>query len=89
MIPCIETFGEAVVAMKQGFKVSRKQWREDVFVYYVPENSYPARTEVAKKEFGDMVKYNAYFAIRNVDGKVSPYTPSTDSILAEDWYVVQ
>lgn len=83
-------FGYALDMLKCGKKVARKGWNgKGMFVYYVPENSYPARTEIAKKEFGDMVKYNPYFAIKNVDGMVSTWVPSVNDCLAEDWVVIE
>ena len=83
-------FGYALDMLKCGKKVARNGWNgKGMFVYYVPENSYPARTEIAKKEFGDMVKYNPYFAIKNVNGTVSTWVPSVNDCLAEDWYEVE
>jgi len=83
-------FGDAIKALKTGSKVARAAWPAlSVFVYYVPLGSYPARTGVAKDFFGDaLVPYKAYLAIKQADGKVCVYMPSTDSLLAEDWEVV-
>ena len=45
-------FGEAIKLLKNGKKVSRKGWNGvGMYAYYVPANSYPASTEIAKKEF--------------------------------------
>lgn len=83
-------FRYALDMLKCGKKVARKGWNgKGMFVYYVPKNSYPARTEIEKKEFGDMVKYNSYFAIKNVNGTVSTWVPSVNDCLAEDWYEVE
>ena len=61
-----------------------------MFVYYVPAASYPPMTEVAKSFFGEnLVPYNPYLAIKNVDGTVSPWTPSINDCLAKDWYIVE
>jgi len=79
-------FGQAVEALKDGKKVARAGWNgKGMFVYYVPANSYPAQTEIAKETFGQMVQYNPYFAIRNVNGTVSTWVPSVNDCLAEDW----
>lgn len=86
------TFGLAVEAMKKGMKVSRSGWNgKGLFVYYVPPNSYKAQTGVAKQHFGDnaMVPYNAYMAIKNVNGTVSTWVPSVNDCLSEDWNVVE
>ncbi len=46
-------FGYALDMLKCGKKVARRGWNgKGMFVYYVPENSYPARTEIAKKNLG-------------------------------------
>lgn len=80
-------FGAALVALKQGKKVWRGGWNgRGMFVYMVPANSYPATTAVAKEHFGgQLVPYNAYLAIKNVNGTVSTWVPSVNDVLSEDW----
>lgn len=85
------TFGLAIEALKQGKKVARAGWNgKGMFVYLVPENEYPARTEAAKSFFGEdsLVPYNAYMAIKNVNDTVSTWVPSVNDCLAEDWVIV-
>jgi hypothetical protein len=85
------TFGLAVEAMKMGMPVSRQGWNGNgQFVYLVPAASYPAQTGVAKHYFGEgsMVPYNAYFALKTVQGNVSTWVPSINDCLAEDWMIV-
>lgn len=60
-----------------------------MFVYYIPANSYPSLTDVAKKEFGDFTAYNPYLAIKTVSGNVSTWVPSVNDCLAEDWTIVE
>lgn len=85
----IMNFGGAIAALKDGKKVARSGWNgKGMFLYYVPENSYPAQTQVAKDHFGEMVAYNPYIAIKNVNGTVSTWVPSINDCLAEDWQVV-
>lgn len=82
-------FGEALENLKQGKKLARNGWNgKGMYVYYVPANSYKAQTEAAKQEFGDMVPYNPYFAIKNVNNTVSTWVPSINDCLAEDWILV-
>ena len=84
------TFGCAINYAKQGFKIAREGWNgKGMFVYYVPANEYKTTTDVAKKEFGETVKYNAYLAIKNVNGTVSTWVPSINDCLAEDWITVE
>lgn len=51
-------FGQAIYFLKQGKKLAREGWNgKGMFLYYVPANSYPAITDIAKAEFGDTVPY--------------------------------
>ena len=81
-------FGQALEAIKAGQRISRSGWNgKGMFVYLVPPASYPVQTGAAKTHFGEnaMVPYNAYMAIKNVDGTVSTWVPSVNDCLAEDW----
>lgn len=85
------TFGDAIAALKDGHRVVRSGWNgKGMFLYYVPEGAYPARTEVAKKEWGDdaLVPYQAYIAMKTVQGTVVPWLASQTDMLAEDWAVL-
>lgn len=85
-------FGDAVHLLKEGKKLARAGWNgKGMFIYHVPASSYLAQTGVAKGYFGEgaMVPYNAYMAIKNVNGSVSTWVPSVNDVLAEDWIVVQ
>lgn len=84
-------FAFALAWLKAGRPVTREPWKASgAFVYLVPAASYPAQTEVAKKTFGEnaMVPYMAYLAIKRTDGTVCVFNPGVDSILAEDWVLV-
>jgi hypothetical protein len=81
-------FGLAIEAMKKGFSIARSGWNgKGMFVYLVPANEYLVQTDAAKSHFGDgaMVPYNAYMAIKNVDGTVSTWVPSVNDCLSDDW----
>lgn len=83
-------FGFALKYLKfNSAKVARKNWNgKGMFIYFVPANKYPAQTQVAKDTFGDMVPYQAYIAMKTVDGSVVPWLASQTDLLAEDWEVV-
>lgn len=82
-------FGQALEALKNNKKLARKGWNgKGMFIYYVPANEYPAQTTITKTEFKGLVKFNAYFAIKNVDDTVSTWVPSVNDCLAEDWIVI-
>lgn len=84
-------FGDALEAIKQGSKIARKGWNgKGMFVYYVPAAKYPAsrnelNTMASNADSDGMVKYNAYMAIKNVDGTVSTWVPSVNDCFADDW----
>lgn len=83
-------FSEALELLQKGYRVCRAGWNaKNQYVYHVPANSYPAVTEVAKAEFGEMVPYNAYLAIKTVQGTVAPWAPSQTDILAADWEIYE
>lgn len=82
-------FGQATEQAKMGFKITREGWNgKGMYVYFVPANSYPAVTEIAKAEFGETVPYTAYFAMKNATGTVNPWTITNTDVLAEDWMTV-
>ena len=62
-------FGTAVEALKQGARVAREGWNgKGMFLYYVPENKYPASRNEHGTMVGvfedDMVPYGAYIAMK-------------------------
>lgn len=82
-------FGEALSAAKSGLKIRRSGWNgHGMYAYIVPAQSFPAVTEVARKEFGDMVPYRAYWALKTAQNDVATWAPSGSDTLAEDWEVV-
>ena len=84
------TFGEAVEAIKTGKRIARSGWNgSGMYAYIVPAASYPAQTEVAKKEFVEFVPYRAYFALKTAKNDVATWAPSGSDCLAEDWYIVE
>lgn len=81
------SFGAALIAMNDGKAVYRHGWNgKGMFLYLVPAASYPSQTEVAKKQFGETVPYQAYIAMKTVDGTVVPWLASQTDMLAFDWF---
>ena len=84
-------FSAALLALKDGAKVTRKGWNgKGQFVYLVPADKYPAKTKAAKSvaDKDGMVAYQPYFALRTAQGTISTWVPSVNDCLAEDWEVV-
>jgi len=83
-------FGLAIEAMKMGKKVCRTGWNgKGMWLYHVPANSYAAQTEAAKKEFGEMVPYGAYIAMKTAQGNVVPWLASQTDVLVDDWMIIE
>ena len=86
-------FGTALQLLQSGYRVARKGWNgANQFVYYVPENKYPAsqnaNSPVAGMFKDDLVPYRAYLALKTAQGDVATWTPSISDVLAIDWYLV-
>lgn len=84
-------FGKAIEALKQGKKVTSKGWNgKKMFLYYVPEGLYPARTDAAKSiaDENGKVQYGPYIAMKTAQGNVVPWLASQTDMLSEDWEIV-
>jgi 3-deoxy-D-arabino-heptulosonate 7-phosphate (DAHP) synthase len=87
-------FGTAIKKMKNGLRVAREGWNgKNMFIYYVPAAKYPASGNALNTMAGvyedDLVPYQAYIAMRTVDGTVVPWLASQSDILSEDWVEVK
>jgi len=87
------TFGEALIALKSGEKVSRTGWNgKGMFAYYVPANKYPMSGNTLETMKGfypdDMVPYRHYLALKTAQDDIATWSPSTSDALAEDWGIV-
>lgn len=84
-------FGQALIALKAGKRITREGWNaRGQFVYYVPAASYPVQTGAAKEHFGEgaMVPYRAYLALKTAADDVATWVPTVSDVLAEDWLVL-
>lgn len=85
-------FEYALALLKTGAAMTRTHWNgAGQFVYLVPADRYEAKTNIAKSiaDKDGKVNYNAYFALRTVNGMISTWVPSVTDLLAEDWEVVE
>lgn len=86
-------FGTALEALKQGEKVARRGWNgKGMFLYYVPENKYPAARNTLNTLDGlfedNLVPYGAYIAMKTAQNNVVPWLASQTDMLAEDWMIL-
>lgn len=81
-------FGQALTLLRAGERVARTGWNgSGQYVYLVPANSYAAQTDIARAEFGEMVPYREYLALKTAQGDVATWAPSCSDALAADWVV--
>lgn len=88
------SFGAAVSRLKSGQLVARTGWNgKGMFIYLVPENSYPVERNNLKTMGGvfpnDLVPYQPYIAMKTAQNTVVPWLASQSDVLAEDWRVVE
>lgn len=86
-------FGEALKALKEGKKVSRKGWDKKVFVVY--QKAYPQgilcnkqTAEAWGMNEGDLFKCEPYLQISTKDGSHAMWVPSVSDCLSDDWYII-
>lgn len=87
------SFGDAVELLKSGKRVARSGWNgKGMFLYYVPENKYPAARNTLNTLDGlfedNLVPYAAYIAMKTAQDNVIPWLASQSDVLAEDWLIV-
>lgn len=84
-----KAFSEVLADIKAGKRAQRKGWNgRGMFIYYVSEDRYTAKTKAAKDTFGKDVPYLPYLALKTADEKVVPWTISQTDVLVEDWIVL-
>lgn len=85
-------FGKALTALKAGRRVAREGWNgKGMWLYHVPADAYPARTQAAKNTWGEdgLVPYRAYIAMKTAQDDVAVWTASQTDVLADDWFELE
>lgn len=87
------TFGQALEALKHGFRVSRAGWNgKNMYLYLVGPGRYPPTTEtghkIAKETPDGLVPYAPYIAMMTAQNYVVPWLASQTDMLGEDWCVL-
>ncbi len=83
-------FGEALEAMKLGFKVKRRPWSDDeylILVEYGNQTKGDRKAGVVKIEDGEFRVVYSYIALVTAD-IFMPWTPTHLDILEEDWLML-
>lgn len=85
------TFGMALDALKQGFKVTRTGWNgKDMFLFLVPGSTFKVSRPplLGIYQEGTEITYRPHIDIRNPDGSIATWSPSNSDALAEDWRII-
>lgn len=83
-------FGEAIVALKNGRKVSRKGWNgKEMFLYLVQGSTFKVNREplLSIYEEGTEITYRPHIDLKTADGSIATWSPSGSDALAEDWII--
>lgn len=85
-------FGQALVALKGGSKVSREGWNsKGMFLFLVPGSTFQVNRPPLLGIYpeGTEISYHAHVDMKTAQGNVVPWLCSQTDMLAEDWGVVQ
>lgn len=82
------SFGEALVLLKEGKKVARSGWNgKGMFLFLVPGSTFKVNRAPLLGIYpeGTEINYHAHIDMRTADGKIVPWLCSQTDMLAEDW----
>src|SRR5689334_18191426 len=90
-------FGWALVALRMGHKVARREWVAlGMDIWVVMQKGYPAGIPINKNTAeatgipeGTLIAFRPYLLLKTNDGTFVPWTPSSVDVLAEDWVTVE
>lgn len=85
------TFGEAIEALKEGKKVTRKGWNgPGMFLYLVPGSTFKVNREplLSIYDEGTEINYRPHIDLKTADGSIATWSPSGSDALAEDWKIL-
>lgn len=84
-------FGDALVLLKAGKRVSREGWNgKGMFLFLVPGSTFNVNRPplLGIYEEGTEITYRPHIDMKTVDDNVVPWVASQSDILAEDWVIV-
>jgi len=77
-------FSEALVLLKKGYMLARKNWNEkDIFIFLVPINGFKI-----KMPNGTEMNSQQCIYLKTTQNNIIPWMPSQSDILAEDWFII-
>ncbi len=80
------SFGDALVALKQGKKVARAGWNgKDMFLFLVSGGSWNFESDI---DGIDDLEVLPFICMKTADNKLVPWLASQTDLIAEDWGLV-
>ena len=83
-------FSEALVAIKEGKKLSRARWMDANHVFLVAGSDFEVNRAPLNTMFdeGTKVTYRPHIDMVGSDGLVGTWQPSSIDLFADDWAIV-
>lgn len=85
-------FSEALDKIKEGKKLTRKNWNgKGMFVYLVHGSEFEVNRAPlnAIYKLGTKIKYRPHIDLKAADGTCGVWSISNNDVLAEDWEVLE
>jgi hypothetical protein len=86
------SFGSAVAALKQGYKVTRSGWNgKGMFLFLVPGSTFKVNRAPLLGIYpeGTEIDYCPHIDMKTADGSIVPWLASQTDVLAEDWTTLE
>lgn len=86
------SFGSAVAALKQDYKVARSGWNgKGMFLFLVPGSTFKVNRAPLLGIYpeGTEINYCPHIDMKTADGSIVPWLASQTDVLAEDWMTVE
>jgi hypothetical protein len=84
-------FGEAIEAMKNGYKVARQNWNgKGMFIFLVPGSTFIVNRPPLLGIYpeGTEITYQPHIDMKTADGRIVPWLASQSDMLDTDWMIV-
>jgi len=86
------SFGSAIEALKQGYKVARSGWNgKGMFLFLVQGSTFKVNRPplLGIYEEGTEINYCPHVDKKTADGSIVPWLASQTDVLAEDWTTIE
>jgi len=86
------SFGDALTALKQNFKVARKGWNgKSMFIFLVPGSNFKVNRAplLGIYKEGTEINYQPHIDMKTADDTIVPWLCSQSDMLAEDWVLIK